>query len=262
MFYWIYDYPSQYMAALFGGVFVGVTLGGIFLFRPLFQSWIHGEPKNNDMVGLALSSFSVFYGLLVGLVAVGAYQNFSTVGDIVDKEASSLAALYRDVSGYPQPIRAQLQDELREYARYTIEEGWPMQARGAVPPGGTARITMFFDTLAAFEPAKKSEELIHAEALRQFNALVEFRRARIAKVDTGIPAVLWWTVAIGAMIMIGIIWMLKMEIHVHVILGAALSLFLGLMIYLIAAMDNPFRGEVSIGADPIRLVYDTLMQKR
>ena len=122
------------------------------------------------MVGLALSSFSVFYGLLVGLVAVAAYQNFSTVGDIVDKEASSLAALYRDASGYPQPIRAQLQDELREYARYTIDEGWPMQARGVIASGGTARITTFFDTLVAFEPAKKSEEFIHAEALRQFNA--------------------------------------------------------------------------------------------
>jgi hypothetical protein len=53
---------------------------------------------------------------------------YSNVGDIVDKEASSMSALYRDVSAYPQPIRGQLQDALREYARCTIEEGWSSRA--------------------------------------------------------------------------------------------------------------------------------------
>lgn len=261
MFYWIYDYPTQYIGALFALAFVAVTVGGIFLLRPLFRSWIHGEPKNNDMVGLALSSFSVFYGLLVGLIAVAAYQNYSTVSDVVDKEASSLAALYRDVGGYPHPMSDMLQDELREYARYTIEDGWPLQTRGVVPTGGTARITALMTTLLLFEPTKRGEEILHAETLQQFNHLVELRRARLANVNTGIPSVLWWVVAVGAMLMIGIIWMLNMEIHVHVLLGGALSLFLGLMIFLIAALDNPFRGEVSVGPDSIRLVYEFMNQK-
>jgi hypothetical protein len=44
------------------------------------------------MAGTAL----LLFGLLLGLVAVATYQNYSNVGHIVDKEASSLAALYRD----------------------------------------------------------------------------------------------------------------------------------------------------------------------
>ena len=54
--------------------------------------------------------------------------------------------------------------------------------------------------------------------------------------------------------------MLDMEIRVHLIFGGALSLFLGLVIFLIAAMDNPFRGEVSIGPEAFQTVYDTLMK--
>ncbi len=258
MFYWIYDYPTQYIGVLFAVVFCAVTVGGIFLFRPLFQSWIHGEPKNNDMVGLALSSFSVFYGLLIGLIAVAAYQNYSAVDDIVSREASSISALYQDVSGYAHPASDMLQSELREYARYTIEDDWPAQTRGNIPTGGTELIMGLFTTLSLFEPENKTEELLYGEALRQFNNLIEFRRVRLAAVSTGIPAVLWWVVAIGAMLTISIIWMLNMEIHVHVLLGGALSIFLGLMIFLIAAMDNPFRGEVSVGPDPIRLAYKTM----
>jgi hypothetical protein len=35
---------------------------------------------------------------------------------------------------------------------------------------------------------------------------------------------------------------------------------LALLIFLIAALDNPFRGEASIGPDSIALVCDTLMK--
>jgi hypothetical protein len=66
-------------------------------------------------------------------------------------------------------------------------------------------------------------------------------------------------VGIGAFLNIVLIWMLDMEIHVHAILATLLSLFLGVVIFLVAAMDNPFRGEVSVGPDALELVYRTLM---
>jgi hypothetical protein len=85
------------------------------------------------------------------------------------------------------------------------------------------------------------------------------RRARLNSVTTGIPAVLWCVVAIGAFLNIVLIWMLDMEIHVHAILAAVLSLFLGVVIFLVAAMDNPFRGQVSVGPEALELVYQTYM---
>jgi hypothetical protein len=43
------------------------------------------------------------------------------------------------------------------------------------------------------------------------------------------------------------------------ILTATLAVFIGLMIFLTAAVDNPFRGEVSVSADPYRLILDSLL---
>jgi hypothetical protein len=96
--------------------------------------------------------------------------------------------------------------------------------------------------------------------LRQFNHFVELRRSRLANVTTGIPAVLWWVVVVGAVLNIVLIWLLDMEVHVHVLLSGVLSVFLGVVIFLIAAMDNPFRGDVSVGPDSFQLVYDSLMK--
>jgi hypothetical protein len=78
-------------------------------------------------------------------------------------------------------------------------------------------------------------------------------------VTTGLPSVLWWVLAFGSLLSIMLIWLLDMEIHLHLILGGVLAGFLGIVIFLIAELDNPFRGEVSIGPDSISLVYDTLM---
>jgi hypothetical protein len=260
VFYWIYDYPTSLMGALFAAVFVGVTCLGIFAFRPLVRSWIHRGRNANDMVGFANSGFSVLYGLLLGLLAVAAYQNYSSVGDVVTKEASSLASLYRDLQGYPEPVRSDLRAKLREYTRYVIEESWPEQRKGVIPTGGSERITAFFNDFIAFKPQEKSEEIVHADALRQFDRYIELRRERLANVTTGIPPVLWWVVGIGALLNIALVWMLDMEIHVHLILGGILSLFLGIVIFLVAAMDNPFRGEVSVGPDAFQLVYGSTMR--
>lgn len=212
------------------------------------------------MVGFAFSSFSVLYGLLLGLLAVAAYQNFSSVSDVVTKEASSLASLYRDLQGYPEPVRSDLRAKLAEYTRYVIEESWPQQRKGIIPSGGTERVSAFFDDFIAFKPQDNREMIIHAEAFRQFNNFIEVRRERLANVTTGIPSVLWWVVAIGALLTIALVWLLDMDIHVHLILGGVLALFLGIVIFLIAAMDNPFRGEVSVGPDAFQLVYDSLMK--
>ncbi|HUI22356.1 MAG TPA: hypothetical protein VLZ74_15090 [Methylocella sp.] len=212
------------------------------------------------MVGFALSSFSTIYGILLGLIAVASYQNFAAVTELVTKEASTLAALYRDLSGYPQPIRGSLEGKLREYTRRVIEESWPLQRRGIA--GGSEQVSTFYDELLAYNPTKRKEAIVHSEALRQFNKLLELQRTRLANVTTGIPAIVWWVVAIGALLNIILVWMLDMEVHVHVVLGGVLSLFLGIVIFLIAAMDNPFRGEVSVGPEPIQVVFETLMRPR
>lgn len=261
MMYWIYDYPSWFIAVLFCSVTVALTWAGIFIARLTVHSWLHREKRTNDMVGFALSSYFVLFGLLLGLLSVATYQNYTDLGTLVDKEASSIGSLYRDFTAYPQPIRGQLQDRLREYARYTIVDGWPKMRNGIVPEGGTTRINELFNVLVTFEPTKKSEVIFHTEAVEEFNNLIVLRRDRLASVSTGLPAVLWWVVTFGALGNIILIWLQDMQIYVHMILGGVLASILGLVIFSIAALDNPFRGNVSVGPDAIVLIYETLLEQ-
>jgi len=261
MLYWLYDIPTVAAVGIFAAVFVGVCWLGTILSRPLVQSLVDHQPGLNEMVGDFLQYFGVIYGLLLGLLAVATYQNLADVEKTVGNEASSLAALYRDVSAYPEPARSELEAMLRDYTRFVIDEAWPLQRKGIVPAGAVKKVAAFQERLVSFEPQTKSQEALHDASLRQFNTFFEYRRARLYSVTSGIPAVMWYTVGVGALINIFLLWLFDLRLGIHLLLGGILSFFLATMISLIVLMDNPFRGEVSVSPAAFQLVYNQLMKQ-
>jgi len=259
MFAWMFYYPTPLMAVVFGLGVMALALGGMFLVRPFFHRWIHGQSRTNEMVSLSMASFSVFYGILLGLVAVGVYANFAAASDNVTQEASSLAGLYSDASAFSEPHRSILLGDLRAYAKETIENDWPDQAKGVVPAHGTSGMALIQKDLEAVHPTEKADEIAYAEAFGQYEKLVELRSNRLTAINAGIPFLLWWVLWIGAMLSVGLIWMLDMETHIHGILTAVLSLFLGIVIFVIVDLDKPFRGAAVAGPDPYVMVYHNLM---
>jgi Protein of unknown function (DUF4239) len=137
-------------------VFVAICWLGIFVSRPLVKSLARRQPGLNETVGDFLQYFGVIYGLLVGLLAVAAYQNLSDVDKAVGNEATALGALYRDVDAYPEPVRSEVHDQIRDYARFVIDEAWPLQQTGIVPEGGVTKVATIYQRLASFEPQSKS----------------------------------------------------------------------------------------------------------
>src|ERR1700674_5838570 len=105
MFYWIYDLPALWVIVLFESVFVGVGWFGTLFLRSPVRSWLREEPRLNDMLAAFLQYFGVIVGLLLGLLAVATYQNRLDVEKSNANEASSLSALYRNLSAYPEPSR-------------------------------------------------------------------------------------------------------------------------------------------------------------
>jgi hypothetical protein len=220
------------------------------------------QADTNSVVGNTILAFSVFYGLLLGLISVVTYQNFSNLSDNVTREASVMAALYRNFSAYDSPAREELQQAMRAYARTTIDDDWPMQMKGIVPSRGSGEVTAMYAKLTAYEPQRIGQQILHAEALREFNSFVEVRRTRLANIVGGIPGLLRYVVLIGAALNILLFWMFDTGFFVHIILGGIVAFFLGVMILIIVNLDTPFRGELTVGANPFEAIYDSMMKPK
>ena len=260
--YWIYDIPNWELFLLMLGVFAIVSLGGLYLTRPLVRRIVDGSDKYNDVTNYYFASIGVLYGLSLGLIAVGTWQNFNDVDSKVAKEANSLGALYRDVDGYPAGLRHEAENLLRDYAKVVIEKEWPAHRQGTVLDLGDTILDDFENKIMAFEPSREVEKIAHAEVIRSLSDLVGNRGYRVQSVSVALPGVLWAVVLIGAVINIGITYCFWFDnLRLHSLLVVAFSSTLAMLIFLTAAMDNPFRGEFSVSPDALQYVLDHVMTK-
>ena len=259
-FYWVYDLPNWLFATLTIAAFVSFSMIGLLVIRPLILR-IFGRHPHNDIVSFFLSTAGVFYGITLGLVAVGTYTTYSDVETGVSKEAASVAAIYRDVSSYPEPARGRLRREVEDFTRFVIDEEWPKQRQGIIAPEGAERIKRLQETLDAFNPSTEREKIVHAETLYQFNRLIELNVLRQQSVKNGLPTTMYMVIIIGALLNIIVSWLFIVEnFKLHGVLNMLMAALLGLLVFLIAAMDNPFRGEFSVGPDAFKFVRDQLMK--
>jgi hypothetical protein len=261
VFSWIYDYTTPELAIRVVSAFVLFSWLGCLLIRPFMRLVVlRRRADTNDVIGYILSCFCVFYGLLLGLIAVAAYENYSEVEANVSREVASLGALYEDVSQYGDPHGQNLRWLLRDFCRYTIKDAWPKYQRGQIPEGADTRLQAFHEQLLSFAPQSRTEEIIHTEAIRQFNVFMEHHRVREHAVGSGLPPLMWVIVILGAVLNIMLVWLFDIDIISHFVLGGVLAFFLGNVILLIAVTDNPFRGEISVRPEAFEQLYWTRMR--
>jgi hypothetical protein len=258
----IIDLPLWVAGPLVVGGLCGYAVVGLWIVRRRVLPRLRVQTSDSEFSGAMVQAVMVFYGLAVALIAVNVWQTHADVAKTVSQEATALAALYRDVSSYPEPVRSQLQGQLRNYLQYVIEQAWPMQRRGRVPSGGVDLMDRFQATLTTFEPATEGQRILHAEALHAYNETIQARRLRLDATGTHLPGILWFIIFAGAVIGISSSFFFRIEdARVQGIQVVLLAAFIGMVIVMTLALDRPFRGDLGLGPEPYQLVYDHLMKR-
>ncbi len=260
-FYWIYELPNWLFFILTVGFFVLFSLlGTLFLGRHL-EKFFGLTEDTNDIVGHFLSMSGVFYGITLGLIAVSTYETFGTAESSVTNEANALNTLYRATNLFQRPEKQQMRATLKKYAKYMANDGWAMQRQGIVPTGLSAIVDTFQKELIDYQIDTDKDKIVFEEVLKQFNELSERRRLRVSNVTAGLPATIWLILLLGAFVNIALTWLLVINNRRFDILINTLSgVLLGSLIYWIAAMDNPFRGEYSVSSEPFEMLLKGSMK--
>jgi len=257
---WAYEISPLYLAVMMIVAIEAISLTGLFLVRRLILPHLDLHDGVNDAISGTVQAIGVFYGITVGLIAIGVWTTHSNASDTVSREAAAIGALYRDSSGYSSPQRERLQSGLREYTHAVIEQAWPEQREGRIVDVGTRILNQYQKTLFSFKPTDSSEAALHAETLRAFNILINERRMRIDAVTGRLSKVMWWVIWVGAALSIGVGYLYKLEdARVHALLVSLMAGFLAIVIFMIVINDRPFMGRNGITPDSYQLVLDKLI---
>ncbi len=259
---WLYQINALQTALVMIVLAEFLSMLGLFFARRFIVPRFRYSDGINDAISGTVQAIGVFYGVTVGLIAVAVWNTNTSSSDLVSREAVAISALYRDVSGYPEPFRTQLRGQLRNYTVYVIERAWPAQMKGQVSDEGTQLLDEFQAIIHSFEPKTTGQSAIHSEALSAYNRLLEYRRLRLDAVGNGLSSLMWAVIWIGAGISVGVAYLFRVEDwRLHAVLIALIAGFLALVLTMIIINDKPFFGPMSIKSDPYKLVLERVIDK-
>lgn len=260
-FYWLYDLPSWELGLGIVSSYVGFSLCALLLLRKPIYRRFKLNSETNEMVNGVISGVGVLYGILVGLVAVAAWQNYDDLDSLVSSEAAAIGALYRDASVLREPTRIELQGQIATYLSEIIDVAWPAHGAGISDEPGDEFLSRMHEILAHYEPTSTGDLARYQQSLLAYNKVSELRRVRLGEVNTGIPGVFWFVIVGGAVLTLPLMFFLHTpNLSGHLLMTTIYGLFMSTMVFLILVVDNPLRGAVCISPDPYQAVLERLQR--
>jgi len=206
-----------------------------------------------------MATLGSVFGIILGLVAVGVWTNFAEAQELVDEEAAVTYALYQQCSHLPGPIVGQIKNEIRGYIDDVIKKEWSQAQEGVTPDLAAGRIRKIEQLLYAVDPVTEKDRIILAQAIERFNELSIKRRDRIFTSQGGLPGLVWSITRLGCILIVVTSWFYHTNRRIHIAMSVIVGILLGSIVFMIAAMDQPYKGRFAISPDSFIEVLSRLV---
>jgi hypothetical protein len=245
---WLYSLPDVAILAI--GAF---TMAAAILILP---SLTHRLPllrpgnENTDFVLRMQATLFTMISLVLAFSLIETESNFRKVDALISTEASQINRLDRLLTRYDDPAAATIRGHLHAYAASIVQDEWPSMLRG-IDSEKTRRALMPISRgILSLEPASGRETTIYGEILRSFDAVAESRDARINIVQVSLPPIYWQVVLFAVLMLLFISSTMERSAFRAYVLSAQMAV-LGAFIGFVFIMDQPFKGESAVDAQPI-----------
>lgn len=257
--FWIYNIHTWLFFIICNVVFVFISL----LLRSYIQKRLipkfNVTEKHNDLLNYFVIALGAFYSITLGLISVDTWEYYKDSSQLTHNEAAFISSLYQDISYYPEPVSEQLQQELKKYVDYVVHTEWDLQRDGVIPQVYNIPMTTFQKTLYSFQPDTVKNQLIHSETLTKYNDLIKIRLDRLNSIREGLPSELWLVIFTEAFLLMFLFgFFVDANAKLHKLLILCLGIIVGTTIFLVAAMNYPYRGDLSVTSEPFELVLNEM----
>jgi hypothetical protein len=254
---WIYGHPLWLTGTLIVGCSVLVSCAGLAVVGRFVPVAVRRE--HNDVVGPTIAIVGVVVAVLLAFVAVSVWETFSKDSALVQDEADYLGNLHLDTAGLPRDLAQKTRAALLAYAGIVIDEEWPALRAGKMPPisldKGWTILRAVHAELAHYQPETSGQAVILGEMIRTLDDLYNARRGRLLAGAGHIPAVVWWIMILSSAVTVGYTYLFgARSVAMHLVMSGSIAGSLALILVLIVAFANPFRGELGISSAPFERV--------
>jgi hypothetical protein len=252
---WLESLPTFDTGLIIVGGFVASTL----LLGLLVHKFTSHELRaaNTDRAGFILAVIGVVYAVLLAFVAIGVWERFQEAEVRTYDEAGALATVYRDSLSFSHSDR--LRTVLRAYVRSVIDDEWPQMRRGEKSKFADLLLETAHADVRALPAPLPNLQNIHAQMLAAMDTALNDRETRLTVDFIGINEVMWIVLVLGAYATVGFTYLFGFErtLMQQLMIGG-LALVIGLVVFLVVALDYPYRGSIAVQPEAFRSLLENL----
>src|SRR5215212_9381666 len=216
---------------------------------------IEVRSQHNEVAGFIYAVLGVVYAVLLGLMVVAVWEEWNAAAETADEEASSLAEIFWLADRMPESEGHHIQELARSYARVVVNEEWPLMERAKSSPRAWDLLDDIRGTLQNFDPSTPEERIVYEQSLERMRDLADARRDRLLEAEQGLPAILWVVLITGGIVVVGFTYLFGLDSNaIHLLMVASLALVIALVLFTVAALNYPFKGDITIGPDAMEHV--------
>jgi len=240
-----------------GLLIAGFAMTGAVLIELLVRRLISLEVRtsHNTVASAMFSVIGTTYAVLLAFVAMLAWDGFNKAQSVTDTEASLILNVYQLVDGLSGPDMVAMRTDIIAYGQAVVEIEWPAQVRGDVVAEDEPSLSRLTRIALHLRPGNIADGDLHTLLLGDLTRLSGVRRERLLVQRTPIPSIVWFVLLGGGGISIAFSSFLgARDLRMHLAMSCLLALSGALVLLLIVALSNPFRGDLRISTEPFERV--------
>jgi|SRR5215471_18575053 len=248
---WLHSLPLVWMALVVFGTTYLVT-GAIFATVNVLAVGERARSFKAISPGL-LSPLGIIFGLFVAFTAAQVWGDNERATAAVDREASALRAVVILAASFPGETETQLRSLIRSQVQEAATQEWPMMSQGTATLTPVPRyLAEALQMTLALNTNTAGQEMARREVVTALENAFDARRQRIIVSHSEVNLVKWASLLVQGFCALVAIAMVHNDNKLASAIGLALfATGIAASIFLIAAHDRPFMGQVAVSPEPL-----------
>ncbi|MER5972569.1 hypothetical protein ABT112_23015 [Streptomyces sp. NPDC002055] len=205
-----------------------------------------------DVLDYMTMMIGVVYAIVLGLAIAGVWEARGAAEDGVRTEAQALHEVSARAEVYAPAARERIRRDIDAYVRHVVTEEWPRMADDdGLTARGTALMARVRNDVAGHVPRSELENQAYQPMVDHIAAADDARGARARNAGATMPGVVWFGLITGAVVTVGMIFVLQIRRTGRELLLAGLfSALIAFLLFLIWYFDTPLGRGAADSAAP------------
>jgi hypothetical protein len=243
-------------------VFMGLTTAvGLAVYYVTYR--LHARRQSDDAlqeIGEATSNLMRVVGwlftLLLSLTFTDVVSELASLETAIEGEAAAISDIHHNLRRFDTVETRKIQTLLVDYTQAVIDDDWPALANGNLSERAETLLRQLEDAVLDLKATGATQETLWSRAIVDVDTISDYRLSRLQQARQQ-PSLVLIVVVFGYLVTMvyfgvyrphrAVVWLISFY-----------TVFVGVVIYLILAMSDPFQGVTAIDAAPLEYVLETM----